>query len=88
VSAYKELVLVTNPLLPREMISGSTIEELTASIQKANSLVDAVKTSLAAVQEQVKIPAGAPPRKEPDISSMSTVEKINYGMEQAKRKTK
>lgn len=78
--AYKALVLQANPDIPAELIKGDTIEELTVSLEGAKGIVGKVKAS---VEEQLKaggVPAGAPARTGPDVSGMSSTDKIKYGM--------
>jgi chromosome segregation ATPase len=86
VDDFKKLAAVSNPLLPPEVISGATIEEVKASIEKANRLVANVQESLTRQAQATSVPAGAPARTGPDLSSLSTKEKINIGMEQARKK--
>jgi multidrug resistance efflux pump len=86
VDDYKKLVLQSNPLLPAEYISGTTIEEIKDSVDRALSLVASVQESLAKQAQATSVPAGAPARTGLDTSAMSTKEKINYGLEQTRRK--
>jgi prefoldin subunit 5 len=89
VSAYRELVLKSNPLLPADMVQGGTIDEVNASLEKAAALVSQVQQGIEAQQQtdtrETNIPAGAPGRTPVDLSSMSTKEKINYGLNQARK---
>ena len=55
VGAYRDLVLRSNPLLPADMITGGTIEEVNASVEKASGLIDSVKKGL----ESIYTPAGS-----------------------------
>jgi chromosome segregation ATPase len=90
VADFKQLVITANPLFTEDLIAGNTIEELKASAEKASGVIAKLREGLEKSSQTeaaaARIPAGAPPRKEPDISSMSTTEKINYGLEQAKKK--
>jgi hypothetical protein len=90
VSAYRDLVLRANPLLPADMITGATIEEVNVAVEKANGIIGQVKEGLEKqnlqVTQQTTIPAGSPGRTPADLSSMTTREKINYGLDQAKKK--
>jgi hypothetical protein len=90
VSAYRDLVLRSNPLLPADMITGATIEEVNAAVKKANGIIGQVKEGLEKqtqqVTQQTTIPAGSPGRTPADLSNMTTMEKINYGLDQAKKK--
>jgi hypothetical protein len=86
VEDYKKLVLQANPLVPAEAVSGATIEEIKDSIDRALKLVATVQESLAKQTQAASVPAGAPARTGLDTSAMSTKEKINYGLEQARKK--
>jgi hypothetical protein len=85
ITAYKGQVLKANPLVPVELITGANIQDIDLAVAKASAIVDKIKTGLAAQNQTVTIPAGAPGRTEPDISTLSTREKITRGLE-AKRK--
>jgi hypothetical protein len=86
VEDYKKLAASSNPLIPAEAISGATIEEVKESVDRALKLVASVQESLSKQAQASSIPAGAPARTGLDISAMSTKEKINYGLEQARKK--
>jgi DNA repair exonuclease SbcCD ATPase subunit len=85
VEDYKKLAASSNPLIPSEAISGATIEEVKDSLDRALKLVASVQESLARGAQASSIPAGAPARAGLDTSAMSTKEKINYGLEQARK---
>lgn len=86
VDDFKKLAAASNPLIPAEVIYGTTIEEVKASLDRANTLVGRVKQSLAEQTSQTSIPAGAPARTAPSTEGLSTKEKINLGLEQARRR--
>ena len=86
VEDFKKLASASNPLIPPEVIFGTTVEEVKVSLNRANKLVANVQESLAKQAVASAVPAGAPQRTGPDVSAMSTKEKINLGLEQAKRK--
>jgi chromosome segregation ATPase len=86
VEDYKKLAASSNPLIPVEAISGATVEEVKDSLDRALKLVANVQESLSKQAQASSIPAGAPARAGLDTSAMSTKEKINYGLEQARRK--
>ena len=92
VTAYRDLVLKSNPLLPADMITGATIEEVNASVEKANGIIGQVREGLEQQKQQTTqqttIPAGSPGRAPADLSNMTTREKINYGLDQAKGRGK
>jgi len=86
VEDFKKLAAASNPLIPPEVIFGTTVEEVKASLARTNKLVANVQESLAKQAVASVVPAGAPARTGPNVEGMSTKEKINLGLEQAKRK--
>ena len=86
VEDFKKLAAASNPLIPPEVIFGTTVEEVKASLARTNKLVANVQESLAKQAVASAVPAGAPARTGPNVEGMSTKEKINLGLEQAKRK--
>ena len=90
VEDFKALVLQTNPLFTPDIITGDTIDDVKASIEKAGVLVNKVKEGLEAQAKALAglttVPAGAPARSEVSTEGLSTKEKINLGLEQAKKK--
>jgi chromosome segregation ATPase len=81
VAAYKETVVLTNPGLLPDMITGDSIEEIDESVKKARAVIEKVRQEMEAEAARTKIPAGAPPRSRPDFSALSPREKIKYAME-------
>lgn len=88
VTAYKGAALKANPLLPPELITGASIAEVDASVEKASAIVGKIKEGIAQQTQQVTVPAGAPGRTPPDTSTMSTREKITHGIQNARKKEK
>ena len=86
VEDFKKLAASSNPLIPPEVIFGTTVEEVKASLARTNKLVANVQESLAKQAVASVVPAGAPARTGPNVEGMSTIEKINLGLEQAKKK--
>ena len=86
VEDFKKLAAASNPLIPPEVIFGTTVEEVKASLARTNKLVANVQESLAKQAAAAAVPAGAPQRTGPNTEGMSTKEKINLGLEQAKKK--
>jgi len=76
INAYREVLLTANQNIPEELITGTTIDELNASVAKAATLVTQVRESIEAELAAGRVPAGAPPRTHPDLSYLSTREKI------------
>jgi hypothetical protein len=62
------------------MVSGETVAALDQSLAQAKSLVSRVKQGLEAEIKLARVPAGAPPRLPPDLSSLSSREKIQYSI--------
>jgi len=83
---FKKLAAASNPLIPPEVIFGTTVEEVKGSLERANKLVANVQESLAKQATLSVVPAGAPARTGPNVEGMSTIEKINLGLEQAKKR--
>ncbi len=80
VADYKRLVCEHHPLVPPEAVTGDTIEEVKASLKRTNDLIARVKQAIAEQAGEVVVPAGAPPRHEPDMSALSAKEKIAYAV--------
>ncbi|MFP3898203.1 MAG: hypothetical protein ACLFVD_02720 [Dehalococcoidia bacterium] len=82
VQKYLEAVKAANPSLPPETIAGSTIEDIDASVEKAQAIAQAVKASLENEARNTRVPAGAPTRAI-DLESLSPAEKIKLGLSQS-----
>lgn len=80
VSSYKSSVTLANPEIPEELLSGDTISAVNDSLAEAKVLVDKVREGLEAEILTTKVPAGAPQRTAPDLSSLSSREKIRYAI--------
>jgi len=79
-SKYLDAVKLANPTIPGDVITGSTIEEIDASLAKASTIAGAVKANLEAEAKEAKVPAGAPPRAEISLEGLSPREKIAAGI--------
>ena len=77
---YKDRVVQSNPEITEELISGDTIEAVDISLEKAISLIGRVKKSVEKEISHIKVPAGAPGRRIPDLSTLSPREKIQYAI--------
>jgi len=86
VEDFKKLAASSNPLLPPELIFGTTIEEVKESLERGHKLVANVQESLAKQATASVVPAGAPVRSGQNPEGLSTTEKINLGLEQAKKR--
>ncbi len=79
---YREALLASSPDLPEEIVAGETIEELDAAAEQARQTVRRVRDRLESEAQSGRVPAGAPPRSGPDVSSLSPIEKIRLGLNQ------
>jgi hypothetical protein len=90
VEDYRKLVLQTNPLFTPDIIVGDNIEELKSSIEKAELLVAKIKTQIQSKSESEsessRVPAGAPARGQISTEGLSAKEKINLGLEEARKR--
>jgi len=82
VAKYLEVVKLANSNLPADVIGGSTIDEIDASVKKALAIAESVKKSLEAQAQEAKVPAGAPTRGGIPIEGLSPREKIALGIQQ------
>jgi len=82
VSKYLDAVRAANPTIPRDIIAGGTIEDIDASVEKAQAIAGAVKASLEAQAKEAKVPAGAPTRGEISLEGLTPREKIAAGIQQ------
>ena len=80
VSKYLEAARLANPNLPPDVIAGSTIEEIDASLARASTIAESVKKVLEAQAKEAKVPAGAPTRGEISLEGLSPREKIAAGV--------
>lgn len=79
---YLGMSKALNPAIPADIIQGETIADIDASIAKGKTIVEAVKTAMAAEASATKVPAGAPTRTGPNLDGMTAKEKIAYGIQQ------
>jgi hypothetical protein len=90
VEDFRKLVLQTNPLFTPDIIGGDTIDAVKASVEKAGVLVSKVKEGLEAQAKALAglttVPAGAPARGQISTEGLSAKEKINLGLEQARKR--
>ena len=80
VNRYRELALAAAPVVPAELVRGATVEEIETSLAGAREVVDRVKQQLESQRAQGRVPTGAPPRVQLDLSGMSPREKIAYAL--------
>lgn len=79
-TAYKALVVRSNPGIPAELISGDSFKAVDTSLESAKTLVSRVRLSVEAEIAAGKVPAGAPARTAPDLENLSSREKIQYAI--------
>jgi chromosome segregation ATPase len=82
VSKYLDVVRSANPTIPQDIIAGDTIEDIDASLAKAITIAESVKSSLEAQAKETKVPAGAPTRTEISVEGLTPREKIAAGIQQ------
>ena len=80
VAVYRTSLLAAEPEIPEEMVQGTTVDEIEASLAGARQMVEQVRTQLESQASKERIPFGAPVRSAPDISSLSPQEKILLGL--------
>ncbi len=80
VTSYKAVVVKANPEVIEELITGNTIESIDDSLSRARELVSKVRRGVRSEISLAKVPAGAPERTSPDLSTLSSREKIQYAI--------
>jgi chromosome segregation ATPase len=80
VAGYKSMVVQANPEIVEELINGDTVESINDSLEKAKVLVNKVRQGIETEVSLAKVPAGAPERTSPDLSTLSAREKIQYAI--------
>jgi len=82
VAKYLGVVRLANPAIPGDVIGGSTVGEIEASVRKATAIAAAVKADLEARAREARVPAGAPARGEISVEGLSPRDKIAAGIQQ------
>jgi DNA repair exonuclease SbcCD ATPase subunit len=80
VQRYRGIVLEREPQLPAELVVGDTVSDLDAAIERARQTVAQVRQHLDQQAQALRVPAGAPARGSPDLSDLSSAEKIRLGL--------
>ena len=80
VSRYRAMVIEANPEVVAELVSGDSIESINESLSQAKALVSKVRQGVEAEISLARVPAGAPERTSPDLSTLSPREKIKYAI--------
>ncbi len=79
---YRELMLRLEPGLPPDLVEGDTVDEIDASITAARAVAASVRAHMTDQAQSARVPAGAPVRGAPDLSSLTPRQKIAYGLSQ------
>jgi chromosome segregation ATPase len=82
VAKYLSMAKALNPAVPEGIIAGETIEEIDASVEKGQAIVESIKKAMEAEASRAKVPAGAPARGEISLEGLSPREKIAAGIQQ------
>ena len=82
VAKYRTALLASAPEVPEEMVQGETVEELDAALEQGRQMVERIRSNLEAQAAAARVPAGAPVRGAPDLSSLSPREKIAHALGQ------
>ncbi|MBI4337027.1 MAG: hypothetical protein HY683_04270 [Chloroflexi bacterium] len=82
---YRVSLLERHPELPPEMVAGDSVAEVEEAVRRAHQLVERVQRQVEARLAQERVPAGAPPRRQGGLSSLSPREKIVAGLQQLTR---
>jgi len=77
--------LAQHPEVPEDLLEGETVEALEASLRRARALVERVRREVEARLSRERVPPGAPPRQDPDLSVLSPREKIAQGLRRRAR---
>jgi chromosome segregation ATPase len=86
VMKYREARLAATPEVPPELVPDSgDISEIDRGMEAALRLVSQIREraqeDAIAASSVARVPAGSPPRRAPDLSSLSASEKIRMGLE-------
>jgi DNA repair exonuclease SbcCD ATPase subunit len=79
---YRELILLQSPELPEELVTGESVAEIDAALERARETVSKVRGHLESQAQATRVPVGAPVRSGPDVSGMNAEEKIREGLRQ------
>ncbi len=80
VVGYRALVVESHPEVLEELITGDSVEAINESLREAQTLVSRVRQGLETEITLARVPAGAPERTSPDLSTLSPREKIQYAL--------
>ena len=80
VALYRSSLLAAEPEIPQDMVQGDTVEEIETSLAQARQMVERVRGQMETQAAQERVPFGAPARSAPDLSNLSSQEKILLGL--------
>ncbi len=80
VARYRAVIVRANPEVVEDLITGDTIDAIDESFVTARSVIDRVKRGMEEETALARVPAGAPERRTPDLSALSSREKIQYAI--------
>lgn len=84
-ATLRRLLLAAAPEVPEELVQGATPEEVEHSYRRARAMVERIKAQLQAQAlrqaQGGRLPAGAPPRRAPDLASLTPQEKIALALQ-------
>ena len=80
---YRDSLLAIAADIPPSLVSGETFEEIDISLAKAREVVETVKARNKQPMD-FRPPAGNQGRTSPDTSGLSAMEKIKYGLREAR----
>ncbi|MEE8353385.1 MAG: hypothetical protein V3S10_02925, partial [Dehalococcoidales bacterium] len=78
VASYRAVIVRANPEVVEDLITGDTIDAIDESLVTARNVIDRVKRGMEEETALARVPAGAPERRTPDLSALSSREKIQY----------
>jgi hypothetical protein len=82
ITGYKLMLIKENPDILADLIRGESVQEIDRSLSQAKELTNSIRAKLEEKISTEKIPAGAPTRLPPDLDTLSSEEKIRYGLKQ------
>ncbi len=85
VAKYRAAVLAGASGVPGELVKGETLEEIDASLEKANSVVSGIRKHVQAEAQAIQVPAGAPGRQPADLSGLSGERLIAHAISQERK---
>ena len=80
--SYRKALLAASPEVQEELVTGSTPEDVEASLAQARQMVERIRTHIESQLAEQRVPTGAPIRSAQDLSSLSPQEKIAYALAQ------